>query len=92
MMQKDKPTNYLICSGTSVSLRHIVNIVFESLKIDKNKIRISERLYRPAEIEDIYGNPAKAKIELGWQYDMSIEDIIDVLLNEEINNFNKEQK
>jgi len=89
MMQKNKPANYLICSGRSVSLRHIVNIVFENLNIDKSKIKISEALYRPAEIEDIYGNPEKAKKELGWQYDMSIEDIIEVLLKEEIDNFNK---
>ena len=54
-----------------------MNIVFENLNIDKNKIKISEELYRPAEIENIYGNPEKAKQELGWQYDMSIEDIID---------------
>jgi len=89
MMQKDEPANYLICSGKSVSLRHIVDIVFENLKIDKNKIRVSEDLYRPAEIEDIYGNPEKAKKELGWQYDMTIENIIEVLLKEEIDNFNK---
>jgi len=89
MMQKDKPANYLICSGSSVSLRHIVYTVFEKLNIDKNRIKVSEELYRPAEIEDIYGNPEKAKKELGWQYDMSIENIIDVLLKEEIDNYNK---
>ena len=91
MMQKEKPENYLICSGRSVSLRHIVNIVFECLNIDKNKIKISEELYRPAEIEDIYGSPEKAKRELNWQYNMSIEDIIDVLLKEEIENFKRRQ-
>ncbi len=89
MMQKEKPANYLICSGSSVSLRHIVNTVFEKLNIDKNKIKISEELYRPAEIGNIYGNPEKAKKELGWEYDMSIENIIDVLLKEEIDNYNK---
>ena len=46
-------------------------------------------IVRPAEIEDIYGNPEKAKKELGWQYDMSIENIIEVLLKEEVDNFNK---
>lgn len=89
MMHKDKPANYLICSGSSVSLRHIVNTVFEKLNIDKSKIRVSQELYRPAEIEDIYGNPEKAKSELGWKYDMTIENIIDVLLKEEIDNYNK---
>lgn len=91
MMQKEKPENYLICSGRSVSLRHIVNIVFECLNIDKSKIKISEELYRPAEIEDIYGSPEKAKRELNWQYNMSIEDIIDVLLKEETENFKRRQ-
>ena len=89
MMQKDEPANYLICSGRSVSLKNIVSTVFEKLNIDKDKIKVSEQLYRPAEIEDIYGNPEKAKKELGWQYEMSIDDIIDVLLKEEIDNYNK---
>ena len=89
MMQKEKPANYLISSGKSVSLRDIVHLVFEKLNIDKTKIKISEELYRPAEIENIYGNPEKAKKELGWKYDMSIENIIDVLLKEEIANYNK---
>ena len=88
MMQKDKPGNYLICSGRSVSLRDIVKIVFDKLSIEKSKIRVSEELYRPAEIEDIYGNPEKAKRELGWKYDMTIENIIDVLLKEEADNYN----
>lgn len=87
MMQKDKPANYLICSGRSVSLRDIVSIVFDKLSIDKGRIRISEELYRPAEIEDIYGNPEKAKKDLDWKYDMTIENIIDILLKEEIDNY-----
>ena len=89
MMQRDKPTNYLICSGRSVSLREVVNIVFDKLGIDKCRIKISEELYRPAEIVNIYGNPEKAKKELGWRYEMTIEDIIDLLLKEEIDNYHK---
>jgi GDPmannose 4,6-dehydratase len=87
MMQKDKPNNYLICSGSSVSLREVVNMVFEKLDIDKCRIKISEELYRPAEIVNFYGNPEKAKKELGWQYEMTIENIIDILLKEEIDNY-----
>jgi GDPmannose 4,6-dehydratase len=89
MMQRDRPTNYLICSGRSVSLREVVNIVFDKLGIDKCRIKISEELYRPAEIVNIYGNPEKAKKELGWRYEMTIEDIIDLLLKEEIDNYHK---
>ena len=49
---------------------------------------VSKELYRPVDIMDIYGNPEKVKKELGWQYDMTIENIVDVLLEEEIENFN----
>jgi len=89
MMQKEKPANYLISSGHSVSLRFITETIFKKLGIDKSKIRISKELYRPADIMDIYGNPDKAKKELHWEYNMSIEDLIDSLLKEEIENFKR---
>jgi len=53
-----------------------------------SRIVVSKELYRPVDIMDIYGNPEKVKKELGWQYDMTIENIVDVLLEEEIENFN----
>jgi GDPmannose 4,6-dehydratase len=83
MMQKETPANYLICSGKSVSLRYIVEYVFGKLGIDKSKILVSEKLYRPADIVDIYGSPDKAKRELGWNYDLSIEELLDKLISEE---------
>jgi GDPmannose 4,6-dehydratase len=83
MMQKETPANYLICSGKSVLLQDIVEYVFDKLEIDKSKIKVSEKLYRPADIEDIYGNPDKAKSELGWRYDLGIEELLDKLLSEE---------
>lgn len=86
MMQQKSPVNYLISSGHSVSLRFIAEYIFDKFSLDKSKIRISKALYRPAEITDIYGNPEKVKKELHWKYDMSIENLIDVLLEEELRN------
>lgn len=86
MMQKDKPANYLISSGYSVSLRHIVEYVFDKLGINRNKISISKNLYRPAEIENIFGKPEKLREELGWSYQMTIEQLLDALIDEELKN------
>lgn len=86
MMQQAVPANYLVCSGQSVSLRYIIEYIFEKLNIQKDKIKISPELYRPAEIEDIYGNPGKTRTELGWNYDLSTEDLLDRLLEEELKN------
>ncbi|HSD15416.1 MAG TPA: GDP-mannose 4,6-dehydratase [Flavobacterium sp.] len=86
MLQKEHPSDYLICSGKSVSLRDIIFYVFEKLKIDKSACKISDELYRPADIEDIYGNNTKAKSELNWDYDLSILDVLDLLIEEELKN------
>lgn len=88
MMQQTDPSNYLICSGKSVSLRYIINYVFEKFDIDISRLTVSKDLYRPSEIENIFGDPGKAKAELNWKYDMSIEQVLDQLVVEEILNYN----
>jgi GDPmannose 4,6-dehydratase len=86
MMQQNKPDSYLICSGSSVSLRSIIMYLFKKLNINENRLIIDKSLYRPADILDIYGNANKAKVELGWEFNLSIEELIDKLINEEIKN------
>ncbi len=86
MLQKPVPGDYLICSGKSVSLRSIIEHIFNRLLIPKEKIVIDSKLYRPTEIEDIYGNNAKAKQALQWEYDMNFFEVLDILMEEEERN------
>lgn len=86
MLQKEKAGEYMICSGKSVSLRDIVEYVFEKLNLDKNKIIVDEALFRPNDIKDIYGDNKKAKTDLGWEYNKNFFEVLDLLLEEEINN------
>lgn len=88
MLQQDQSSDYLICSGQSISLRDIVNYVFEKLAINPSAIKISKELYRPADIEDMYGSNAKAKSNLKWNYNLTIFDTLDLLVEEELKNNN----
>ncbi len=85
-MIQDKATNYMVCSGTSVSLRSIVNHVFDRLNIDQSKLIIDPELYRPAEIPDLFGNSSETKTLLNWDYTISFPDVLDLLLEEEQRN------
>jgi GDPmannose 4,6-dehydratase len=85
MMQTSIPRDYILCSGQSVKLRTVIEFVFEKLSINKNKYHVVPELYRPADIEDIYGDSSMAKQELGWNYSMNIEEMLDILLQEELN-------
>lgn len=84
ILKAEPPADYLICSGQSLSLREIIYYVFEKLQISRDRLEIDPSLYRPTDIEDIYGDNTKAKNVLGWKYDMSFFDVIDFLIAEEL--------
>jgi GDPmannose 4,6-dehydratase len=86
MLQQQEPTDYLICSGESITLRAIIYYIFDKLGIPHSVCQVSEELYRPSEIEDMYGDNTKAKSELNWQYKLTIFDTLDLLLEEELKN------
>jgi GDPmannose 4,6-dehydratase len=56
MMQHDKPDDYIIASGMSLSIREIIYYVFEKLGLSKDKIVINQDFFRPNEIENLYGH------------------------------------
>ncbi|MGY0039756.1 GDP-mannose 4,6-dehydratase [Pedobacter sp. NJ-S-72] len=86
ILQQEHPSDYLICSGQTISLREIIHYIFDKLNISHDLYQIDDQLYRPAEIENIYGNNSKAKQELGWVYDLDIYQTLDLLVEEELKN------
>jgi GDPmannose 4,6-dehydratase len=84
ILQSDFPDDYCICSGVSISLREIVEYVFDKLNISRDKITIDPNLYRPLEVSDIYGDNSKIKNNLNWNYDVSFFDVLDILIAEEM--------
>jgi len=86
MLQQAQAADYLISSGQSVSLRSIIEHVFESLNISLDRLVVDPSLFRPTEIEDIYGDPTLAR-QLGWDYRLNFFEVLDLLLEEEAHNF-----
>jgi len=84
ILQSDNPDDYCICSGVSISLRVIVEYVFDKLNISRDKITVDPNLYRPVEVSDIYGDNSKIKKNLNWNYEMSFFDVLDILIAKEI--------
>jgi GDPmannose 4,6-dehydratase len=83
MLQQTAAEDFIICSGESLSLREIILYVVEKLGIDEQKLVIDKELYRPTDIEDIYGYNQKAKKLLKWNYTLSFFEVLDMLLVEE---------
>jgi len=87
MVEMEEPDDYIICSGKSTSLRSIIEHLFSILNLDLSRVRINESYFRPSEIQDIYGDNAKAKSKLGWDYQMDFKDVLEEILIEYQNNF-----
>jgi len=85
-LQQAKSDDYLICSGTSNSLREIIHYVFDYLSLSQGLIEEDPTLFRPTDIKDIYGDNSKAKSILGWEYDKSFFHVLDILIEEEDKN------
>jgi GDPmannose 4,6-dehydratase len=82
----DHPDDYIICSGESTSLRKIVYYVFDKLGLSRTLIIESDELYRPNEIRDIFGDNSKIKSTLSHERFLTIWELLDVIIEEELNN------
>ncbi|HVX49948.1 MAG TPA: GDP-mannose 4,6-dehydratase [Chitinophagaceae bacterium] len=84
ILSQAQPDDFIICSGRSVSLRSIIEYVFDRLHISVSRLETDASLQRPTEITDIYGDSTKARELLGWHYDRSFYEVLDILIEEEI--------
>ena len=87
MMQQDVPDDFIICSGKSILLKDIVDYIFDKLGLNKDLIVVDKTLFRPNEVNDIYGDNSKAQKILNWNYDYSFFEIIDFIIKEEEKNY-----
>jgi GDPmannose 4,6-dehydratase len=85
ILQTEAPDDFIICSGQSLKLRSIVEYVFDYFRIDKKLIIEDEKLFRPNEIYNIYGDNSKAKKHLNWTYDYDFYDVLNIIIEEELN-------
>jgi GDPmannose 4,6-dehydratase len=85
-LQQDKAEDYIICSGSSIYLRDVISYTFDYLNIAKDKLIEDPALFRPTDIEDMYGDNTKAKTNLNWNYNKSFFDVLDILIEEENKN------
>ena len=84
MLQQDKCSEYLICSGSVVSLETFAYKVFDKLGVNPNEaIKVDRSLIRSLDLEEIYGDNSKAINELGWSYDLTVDQLINTLIEDE---------
>jgi GDPmannose 4,6-dehydratase len=77
MLQQDQPDDYVVATGRTTTIRDMCRIAFNHAGLDMDKhVIIDPAFFRPAEVDILLGNPAKAKEKLGWAPQISLEEMI----------------
>jgi GDPmannose 4,6-dehydratase len=85
MLQQNEPNEYVIATNEAHSIKEFVRTTFECLDLDWEEYTvIDQKLFRPSDIEIIYGDPEKAKTKLGWKYDITFKELIQRLIDDEL--------
>ncbi len=82
MLQQDQPEDYVIASGSAHSVRNCLEIAFDhaGLSVDDH-VEIDPALLRPAEVEHLVGDASKARQLLGWEPQISFEQLIRMMVD-----------
>ncbi len=68
MLQQDEPDDYILATNETHSIRDFLEASFGRLNLDWNDhVKYDERLLRPAEVDLLIGDYAKAKVKLKWE-------------------------
>jgi len=85
MLQQDEPDDYVICSGETHSVEELVQIAFDYAGLDwKKYIKIDQRFVRPAEVDLLIGDAAKAREKLGWEIRVTFEEMIRMMVDNDL--------
>jgi GDPmannose 4,6-dehydratase len=85
MLQQDQPNDYVIATGVSHSVRDLVEIAFAHVGLDWQKyVRVDRALLRPAEVDQLLGDPSKARIELGWTPSVNFRQLIEMMVDADL--------
>lgn len=86
MLQKEIPDDYVIATGEKHSLQEFVSEVFSYLNLDwQDHVEVDNNLKRPTDILSSYGNPQKAKFQLGWEAHYKMKEVIKIMVDSVIN-------
>ena len=86
MLQTEKPDDYVIATGETHTLREFLDEPSAMLDLDYTRPTwsIDPRYYRPAEVDLLLGDAAKAKRELGWEPKIGFEELVRMMVDADL--------
>ena len=82
MLQLDEPDDFVICTGETRTVREFCDKAFSRVGLDADEhIVIDEKFYRPAEVDLLVGDRAKAESILGWRPTVDFTGLVEMMVD-----------
>jgi GDPmannose 4,6-dehydratase len=82
MLQQDTGDDYILATGTDLSVRDFVELAFRHVNLDWEKfVRFDEKYLRPTEVDSLVGDATKAQKALGWKPAVSPQELAGIMVD-----------
>jgi GDPmannose 4,6-dehydratase len=93
MMQTGEPDDYVIATGETHSVKEFLEEAFGCLDLDwREYVEIDPRYFRPAEVDLLLGDPAKARTILGWEPKVGFKELVRIMVESDMRLAEREQR
>jgi GDPmannose 4,6-dehydratase len=86
MLQHDEPDDFVLATGETHSIEDYLSLAFAEIDIDdwRPYVRQNPEFMRPAEVDILLGDPAKAESVLGWHRDVDFPGLVSRMVAHDI--------
>jgi GDPmannose 4,6-dehydratase len=85
MLQADEPGDYVLATGETHTVREFCEIAFSHVGLNwQDHVVVDPRFVRPAEVDLLLGDPAKAKAELGWEPRVPFPELVEMMVDADL--------
>ena len=82
MLQQDEPDDYVVSTGDTHSVREFCQVAFDRVGLNwENHVTVDEKFFRPAEVDLLVGDPAKARKVLDWTPKTDFEQLVHMMVD-----------
>jgi GDPmannose 4,6-dehydratase len=85
MLQQDQPDDYVVGTNETHSVKEFCEVAFARVGLDWQKyVKYDARYERPAEVDLLIGDPAKAKKQLGWEPKVRFKELVEIMVDHDL--------
>ena len=92
MMQNKNPDDWVLATGETHTVKEFAKKAFDHVGLNyEDYVKVSEKYFRPNEVEYLLGDYSKAKKELGWEPKTSFDDLVSMMVDHDIDEAKREK-